>query len=158
MFESYSQRARLVIILALHVARKRGGDYIELDDLLEAIIREDRGEFPSMIDGAAQGAFPARDAARFFPDTAAQALLTTLDTGPRGSLIRTGDMPLSRAAKKVLARAGHNSDVAHPRTIEPLHLLEAIVEDRECRFAQVLRDNGVTRQKVAVALGRLPAH
>lgn len=154
MFERYSHRARILIFLALDVARKRGGDYIELDDLLEAIIREDQGEFPSMFPEIARGSSsPA--AARFFPETAAQALLATLDAPPRGSQIRTGDMPLSRPVKQALARAGDNTGTS---VIEPLHLLEAVVEDRESRLAQLLRDNGITRQRVAVALGRLPRH
>ncbi|HEY1240975.1 MAG TPA: Clp protease N-terminal domain-containing protein [Bryobacteraceae bacterium] len=157
MFERYSQRARILIFLALDVARKRGGDYIELEDLLEAIIREDRGEFPSIFAEAIHsGSFATPAAAGFFPETAAQALLSALDTRPRGSQIRSGDMPLSRAVKNALARAAENTGDGKISVIEPLHLLEAIVEDRESRLAQLLRDNSITRQRVAVALGRLP--
>jgi hypothetical protein len=31
------------------------------------------------------------------------------------------------------------------KTIEPLHLLAAIVEERDSKLAQLLRDHGVTR-------------
>jgi len=153
VFERYSHRARILIFLALDVARKRGGDFIELDDLLEAIIREDQGEFPSMFAEAMQGAAASvTRAVRFFPETAAEALLATLDTRPRGLQIRSGDLPLSRDVKKALARAADNTGDGKTSVIEPLHLLEALVEDPESRLAQLLRDNGITRQKVAAAL------
>ena len=41
MFERYSNRARSVIFLALGCARRRGEAYIEPEDLLNALVRED---------------------------------------------------------------------------------------------------------------------
>ena len=48
MFERYSDRARRLILMALWSARRRGGAYIEPEDLLHAIIREDRGDFAAL--------------------------------------------------------------------------------------------------------------
>jgi hypothetical protein len=42
MFERYSARARSVIFLALGCARRRGSSYIEPEDILHALVREDR--------------------------------------------------------------------------------------------------------------------
>jgi hypothetical protein len=48
MFKRYSERARRLIVVALWSARRRRADYIEPEDLLHAIIREDRGEFAAI--------------------------------------------------------------------------------------------------------------
>jgi ATP-dependent Clp protease ATP-binding subunit ClpA len=58
---------------------------------------------------------------------------------------------MSHSLKHVLASVAkaHRNDT---KTIEPLHLLAAIVEDRDSRLAQLLRDHGITRQKVAEAI------
>jgi hypothetical protein len=42
MFERYSNRSRRVIFIALWSARRRGGSYIAPEDLLHALVREDR--------------------------------------------------------------------------------------------------------------------
>jgi ATP-dependent Clp protease ATP-binding subunit ClpA len=63
-------------------------------------------------------------------------------------------MPVSRDVKNILASA---AKAAHQnKTIEPLHLLAAIVEDRDSRLAQLLRDHGITRQKISHALDSTP--
>ena len=60
-------------------------------------------------------------------------------------------MPISHSLKNVLTLVAkaHRDDT---KIIRPLHLLAAMVEDRDSRLAQLLRDYGITRQKVAKAL------
>ena len=48
-----------------------------------------------------------------------------------------------------LVAKAHQDDA---KTIEPLDLLAGIVENRDSRLAQLLRDHGITRQNVAKAL------
>jgi ATP-dependent Clp protease ATP-binding subunit ClpC len=170
MFERYSDRARRLIFMALWSARRRGGSYIEPEDLLQALIREDRGEFAALsaevfpgstvpIDSSVAGHRP------FFADDIAENLLRELhadavspnleaQSGNREPAPQV-DMPISHSLKRVLALVAraHQSDT---KTIEPLHLLAAIVEDRDSRLAQLLRDYGITRQTVAKALDSEP--
>jgi len=49
MFDRSSQRARQVIAISRWFAEKRGGSYIEPEDLLRTLIREDRGASPSLL-------------------------------------------------------------------------------------------------------------
>jgi ATP-dependent Clp protease ATP-binding subunit ClpA len=166
MFERYSDRARRLIVMALWSARNRGGPYIEPEDLLHALIREDRGEFVALAAEISPGApVPIHDPAGghrpFFADEVARKLLRELheDTDSLKAEMRTGklepvphvDMPLSHSLKRVLGfvAKAHQNDAT---TIEPLHLLAAMVEDRDSRLAQLLRDQGITRQTVAKAL------
>ena len=152
--------------MALWSARNRGGSYIEPEDLLHALIREDRGEFVALAAEISPGApVPIHDPAGvrqpFFTDEVATKLLRELheDTEFLKAETRTGkfepvphvDMPISHSLKRVLgfvAKAHRNDTTA----IEPLHLLAAMTEDRDSRLAQLLRDHGITRQTVAKAL------
>ena len=108
-------------------ARRRSGTYIEAEDLLHALIRQDRGEFPAISAEVFRGAPQTRKATR------------------------PVDMPVSASLKKVLAwvAKAHEDDT---KTIEPLDLLAGIVEDRESRLAQLLLVHGITRQGVDAAL------
>jgi ATP-dependent Clp protease ATP-binding subunit ClpA len=166
MFERYSHRARCLIFMALWSARRRGGLYIEPEDLLHALIQEDRGEFAAISAEVFPGAAaPDEDSARdhrpFFSDSVAKTLLRELDEdadpmtpetpGEKREPVPHVDMPISRSLKEVLALVAkaHQDDT---KTIEPLDFLAGIVENRESRLAQLLRDHGITRQNVAKAL------
>lgn len=64
--------------------------------------------------------------------------------------LRYAGFAVFEAALALAAKIAQRKD---SKIVEPLHLLAAIVEDRESRLAQLLRDNGVTRQRVAQAFG-----
>jgi ATP-dependent Clp protease ATP-binding subunit ClpA len=162
MFERSSLRARRLIFMALWSARRRRGLYIEPEDLLHALIRQDRGEFAAIsaeeFPGAAVPDEEPSDRPPFFSDGVARSLLRELneDADPLTAETTTEkrepvDMPVSRSLKEVLAFAAkaHKHDT---KTIEPLDLLAGIVEDRDSRLAQLLRDHGITRQSVAKVL------
>lgn len=165
MFERYSHRARRLIVMALWSARRRGGSYIEPEDLLHALIREDRGELAAIraeiFPGAAAATIPAWDHRSFFPDEVARTLLRELHEDPdplRGETpgekrepIPHADMPVSRSLKEILtvAAKGHRDGT---ETIEPLDLLAGIFQSHNSRLVQLLRDCGITRQSVAKAL------
>ena len=159
MFERYSDRARRLIFIALWSARERGGSYIEPDDLLHALILEDRGDFASISaemfpEAPGPIEFPTDNHRRFFEDEIARDLLRELEREPQSGAREPapqGDMPVSESLKRVFATVAkaHWND---KKIIEPLDLLAGIVEERESRLARLLRDHGITRQKVAEAL------
>jgi hypothetical protein len=137
--------------------------YIEPEDLLHALIREDRREFAAISAEVFPGAVSADegDLRPFFSDDLARTLLRELDEDadpmtteiPREKRepVPHVDMPISGSLKQVLALVAkaHQDD---SKTIEPLDLLAGIVENRDSRLAQLLRNHGITRQSVAQAL------
>jgi ATP-dependent Clp protease ATP-binding subunit ClpA len=168
MFDRYSNRARSLIVIAFWSARRRGGSYVEPEDLLHAIIREDRGEFAAIAADAFPGARTSSDASTgshrpFLSESVAATLLKELheDAGPAKPETPTEnrephvDTPLSQSLKRVLTFAAQHRDDA--RTIEPLDLLAGIVENRDSALAQLLRDHGITRQTIARALDSGPS-
>ena len=104
-------------------------------------------------------------AGSFFTDDVAKNLLRELGEEPdrltrdtpsgRREPVPHVDMPVSQSLKQVLASVAKIARKRDSKTIEPLHLLAAIVEERDSKLAQH-RDHGVTPQKVAQALDAVP--
>jgi hypothetical protein len=153
-------------LMALWSARRRGGSYIEPEDLLHALIREDRGELPAISaevfpGGAVPNGNSAANRRTFFSDSVVTNLLRELheDTDPLNAEGRGEkrepvphiDMPISHSLKEVLALVA-KAHQDNTKIIEPIDLLAGIVENRDSRLAQLLRDHGVTRQRVVKAL------
>ena len=154
-----------MIVLALWSARRRGASYIEPEDLLHAVIREDSGEFAALsgeVFGAPSPVQHETVSPQFFAEDVAQDLLRELGHPPESAAAETpsekrepvphSDMPVSRDLKTVLALAAKATQRNETKTVEPLHLLAAIAEDRDSRLAQLLRDHGITRQKISRGL------
>ena len=97
MFERYSARPRSVIFLALGCARRRGASYIEPEDLLHALVREDRRDVSATAELFAGGPAPMKwlgsDHPPFFPDDVAEKLLRALEDRPKGDSAVKDDMP-----------------------------------------------------------------
>ena len=101
MFERYSAQARSVIFLALGCARRRGASYIEPEDLLHALVREDRRDVSATAELFAGGPAPMKwlgsDHPPFFPDDVAEKLPRALEDPPKGDPAAKDDMPVSRS-------------------------------------------------------------
>jgi hypothetical protein len=166
MFERYSDSARRLLFMSLWSARRRGGSYIEPEDLLHGIIRDDRGEFGVISHEVFPGcAAPDEESVGkrhpFFPGDVAADVLRELHEDPdplsrptAGDKLEPAphvDLPVSRSMKDVLTLVAqaHQHDT---KTIEPLDLLAGLVANQDTKLAQLLRDHGITRQKVAEAL------
>jgi Clp amino terminal domain, pathogenicity island component len=158
MFEKFSQRARQIVFLARFKAGQRGAHAIELEDLLVSLVIEDQGKFEETISEGRRGGAPAvqpRTSPQnpFFSQEIADKLLAQLEApSPQGQPLPTSaEMPLSQASKNALFRADSLCDEMQPSSIEPLHLLAAILEHQKNKAVQVFRDAGITHEKVIQA-------
>ena len=149
-------------------AQRRGGLYIEPEDLLHALIRDDRGEWAAIFDAVFPGAEVSSDVSAgdhrpFFADSMARTLLKELQEQPDRLVMETSgekyepvphvDMPVSNSLKQILALVArtHQND---GKIIEPLDLLAGIVGTDDNRPAQLLRDCGITVENVTKALAQ----
>jgi ATP-dependent Clp protease ATP-binding subunit ClpA len=152
MFDRYSMRARQVIMLSRWAAGMRGAEAIELDDLLEALIREDQGEAAAILWKGHPVVLPFIDQdsvpAPFFSKDEAHMLIAALEKPGHGDQDMSVDMPLAESVKDALIAAPMLADKRGHKVVEPLHLLSVIVEDRESPLAKLLRGSGITRQRV----------
>jgi hypothetical protein len=108
MFDRYSMRARQVIMLSRWTAVMRGAEAIELDDLLEALIREDQGEAAAILSKRHPNIplLTEQDGAPvpFFSKDEAQTLLAALAKPGLGNQDTSVDMPLAESVKGALSR------------------------------------------------------
>jgi hypothetical protein len=157
MFDRFSARGRCVVFVSRVCAGNRGAEFIELRDLLEALVREDRGE---LADGMALNAeernltWQVETVTGFFSATLASRILKALAAPVAGPPVPQGiDMPLAKDARAALERAFEVADEMRHEQVEPLHLLAAILDSPDTPEARLLILHGVTRAKVAEALG-----
>ena len=159
LFEKFSQRARHVIFLARFKAGQRGAKAIELEDLVVSLVIEDQGKFQEAVSRVwtngtpvIQPEIPPQNP--FLPPEIADELLARLEARrSQGQPLPTSaEMPLSQASKNALFRADSLCDEMQHSSVEPLHLLAAILENQKNKAAQVFRDAGITREKIVTFL------
>jgi ATP-dependent Clp protease ATP-binding subunit ClpA len=157
MFECYSDRARRTIFMARVLAGRRGAESIEMRDLAEALVREDRGEYAIILDmdPDARHSEPSENPAPgFFPPAVAGRILHSMKSPAVGvPVAQSIDMPLADDAKQVLHQAYAISRRLHHEQVEPLHLLAAVLDQPATSTAHLLTGHGVTRAQIDEALG-----
>jgi Clp amino terminal domain, pathogenicity island component len=133
MFERYTEKARRVIFFARYEASNYGSPYIETEQLLLGLLREDKAL-----------------SLRFLPAGAGEKLRATIDAhSPRRPSISTSvNLPLSDESKQILTLAAHEADELTHRSIGTGHLLLGMLQQKECFAAVALRDLGVRYEKV----------
>ena len=159
MFETFSERARRIVFAARLKAGERGGAAIETADLLVGLILEDQ----ATVDAAASlklghetfnFAHRSSPHTPFFSSTQAQELLASLEkTLPRSDPIATTvEIPTSLSFQHAIQSAKDLQARLHHSNVEPLHLLAAALTEQSSPGVQLLRDAGVTEEKVLRAL------
>lgn len=158
MFETFSERGRHVIFATRVKAGERGGDALDIADLLVGLILEDQGMlatavFPKL--GGTTGAlYRPSTHTPFFSSTQAQELLASLEKLlPQSQPVpTTAEIPISPSLKRAIDSAKALQTSLQHSAVEPLHLLAAALAEESSPGAQLLRDAGVTEEKVLLAL------
>lgn len=112
----------------------RGDRRVGTDHLLLGLLHDERVAATLGVDVE-----HARAAARELDKAALAAIGLDLGDLPSApARVTPGRIPLTSAAREVIARAGSVADAARARRIEPLHLLAALRERQEPDAAAVL--------------------
>jgi ATP-dependent Clp protease ATP-binding subunit ClpC len=140
VFEKYSGKSRRIIFFARYEASQLGGEAIEPEHVLLAIMREDPGLLESIL-----------------PQSAASFALirTTIEATRRDgpNLAGSIDLPLSSISKTVLDIAAHEAEASGDERITPKHLVLGLLLEEGSLAARLLRDNGVTVHSIKQAPG-----
>jgi ATP-dependent Clp protease ATP-binding subunit ClpA len=170
MFETLSERSGRIVFLSRKLAGRRGATAIEVEDLIEALVIEDQGDFlAAASENTAPGAaIPVMETHQpfFTAETAAkiQRELAPLKLPKGERLPDSADMAISEAMKHLLEAAKQLSEeISHEPTtpsrvhmgyVEPLHLLVAALSDEKSEVAEVLKQAGLTQQQVSATIQR----
>jgi ATP-dependent Clp protease ATP-binding subunit ClpA len=140
MFERYTEKARRVIFFARYEASTFGSPYIESEFLLLGLLREDKhivlrwlgtGDWQTIL---------------------RQDVEQRIHKGPKTST--SVDLPLSDAAKRVLAYASGEAELlSHPH-IGTEHLFLGLLREPESHVAKMLTERGVDANTVRQALAK----
>lgn len=167
MFQRFSQRTRHVVFVARLKAGQRGASAISVDDLILGLLIEDQDKVVEAVSQVENSGTPQNsDAPRmvttphppFFDAQTAKDLLTKVErlmvrSAPVPSTV---DMPVSAELERAFTVATGLADKLHQKQVQPLHLLSAAVEDGSSKGAELLRQSGVTHDKVFQALRQQP--
>jgi ATP-dependent Clp protease ATP-binding subunit ClpA len=161
MFENFSVRAKSVIFGTRIKAGRRGAEFIDVGDLLFAIVLEDQDMTRELTGhegdgqiGRMQGWEPHTP---FFSKSSASDLLAGLETLlPRSSPIpNSRDMPISAELRRVFESAEGGLRELHHKQVEPLHLLAAALELPSRPEVDLLRRAGINEEDVRAKLKEL---
>lgn len=159
IFAVTSERYRIVFWLARFKAAERGSRFIEVADLLAALVLEDQGWLPESWRKAgsrpctSQGAV-GRGVTRFFSAAEAEEVLAKVaafrpqEPGPPPG----GDALPSEAVKRSFGAAARLRDALGAPRVEPLHLLAAVLAEQGQEPAvQAVAQAGITEKRVVKA-------
>jgi ATP-dependent Clp protease ATP-binding subunit ClpC len=142
MFERYTEKARRVVYFSRKFATELGGNYIEPEHILLAILQEEPELFRSLlIAPAAAEDLRARveQAARQWPQHPEPI-----------------DIPLSPSSKRVLAHGAEDAGQQRRRKIRPGHLLIGLLREESSEAAKALQDAGITVEDVHTIVDNTP--
>lgn len=159
MFEAYSTRARQVIFVARLKAGQRGAEMIEVDDMVAALVIEDQ----DIVEGLLSESFETKDSstefrfkihhAFFSPDVASETLRKIEELLPKSNPVANSvEIPLSPSLKGTLDFVRVLVERLEQNHVEPLHLLAAVLAEESSNGARILKDSGITQEKVFEAI------
>ena len=164
MFESFSDRARIIIFQTRRRAGERGASAIGVEDLIDALMVEDqdsRAFSPGSARGTSVRPMPKHEA-YFTAESAAMIRrgLEPLLPSQGKRLAISVDMSLSEKLQELLQAAielrmelrDAMPPLAPTMYVEPLHLLAAALSDTTSAVSEVLRQAGVEREAVIAAI------
>lgn len=159
MFDSFSMRARQVVFAARFKAGERGAKMIDTNDFLVGLILEDQGALAKTIFSEihkGQGAFVNQVPSHipFIPSKRAEDLLANIEgLFPQSEPVAlNAEIRLSPSLERVLDSAKALQARLQHREIEALHLLAAILKEESSQGVNLLRDSGITQERVLLRL------
>lgn len=163
MFSDYSTRALRVIFIARLKAGNAGATAIDIDHLVAGIVVEDGGKNAMAkllnVDPNSIGVMTDMEPhpVPFFPPEVAAMLLAKIDEhSPHSEPIpQLTEMPTTSELTQVLNAAQDLRRQFQSAKVYPLHLLAAALGDPSSKASQVLRDAGISQEKVLEALQKV---
>src|SRR5919198_1110519 len=134
-----TEKAQEAIAAAQRLAESRQHTQLEPEHLLAALIEQEGGVVPAVLDKLG-----------LTPSQVGQRLRTVLDAFARAQTPQ--QVYVSPAFKRVLEAASQEAERLKDEFVSTEHLLMAIAEDQATQAGRLLRDLGVTRDRLLQAL------
>lgn len=142
MFERYTEKARRVIFFARYEASQYGSPCIETEHLLLGLFREDQALSRKFL-GEKGGAQSLRDEI--------ESHITR-----RERISTSVEVPLSAECKRILNMAAEEAERIGQKHVGTEHLLLGTLREQDCLAARLLRERGLTVERLRADLNRAP--
>jgi ATP-dependent Clp protease ATP-binding subunit ClpA len=157
LFEAFSLRAKRGLFLTRELASIKGTSAIlEPPHLLEALVRQDQGEFAARMPNlVCIGNSELRPAHSFFSAETASAVLVSIERilPPKTDPIPTStDMHVSPTLERIFSDAVELANEQNKKQVEPLHLLASVLSQESEPSSEILRQAGVSRSAMVAAI------
>lgn len=160
MFDALSMRARQIVFAARFTAGARGANLIEVEDFLLGLVLEDQGMlgqtvFSKLHDRQGTLLNKAPSHTPFFTEEVAKNLVTRInELLPQMEPVGLStEIPLSPALESAFDSAKAFQGQFPYGPVEPLHLLVGILREESGHSAKLLKEFGITTEKVIEQLG-----
>jgi len=150
MFERFTPYARRAVVKAQEEARELNHNYIGTEHLLLALLNKREG-LPNQDDGAASEVLEAFGMTR---DGVRAEVIAMVGKG-KGKA-KTGHIPFTPRAKKVLELALREALQLHHNYIGTEHVLLGLIREGEGVAVQIMREHGDLFEIRAAVLDRMP--
>jgi ATP-dependent Clp protease ATP-binding subunit ClpB len=142
-FDKLTVKAQEALVNAQNIAGERHHQFIDVEHLLLALVRQEGGTVPSLLSKLGVDA-----------STVASALEAVLEKVPKvtGAV---GQVQISPRLNQVLEKALSEADAMKDEYISTEHLLLAALEDGKGEAAEILRAHGVDRDSILKALSEV---
>ncbi len=162
MLDNLSIRAKHVIFGTRVKAGRRGAEFMDVGDLLSAVVLEDQ-EMVRELTGHEGGAVARMQGWQphtpFFSKSSAADLLAGLETLlPRSSsspIPDSRDLTMTADLQHVFQSAEGGLEEFHHKQVEPLHLLAAVLDLPSRPEVDLLRRAGISQENVRAKLKEL---
>ena len=151
MFERFTAYARRAVVTAQEEARELNHNYIGTEHILLALLRRPDG-LPNQEDGIAPAILEEFGMSR---DSVREEVIAKVGIGKGKN--KTGHIPFTPRAKKVLELALREALQVHHNYIGTEHLLLGLIREDEGVAVQILRNHADLLALRAAVLDRLPA-
>jgi ATP-dependent Clp protease ATP-binding subunit ClpB len=150
--EKFTQRAQEAIAAAQESLTQFQHQELDTEHLLYALLTQEQGVVPEVV--KALGASPEELAEAVKAELEARPKIQGSGFGGQGSG-GGGQVYLSNAARSVLSRAEKEAAAMKDDFVSTEHLLLAIAEEHKSAAARLLKEHGITRDKIFVALQKI---
>ena len=142
MFERYTEKARRTIFFARYEASQFGSPLIESEHLLLGLLREDKALTHRFLSSHAS----------------VESIRKQIEgrTLIREKVSTSVDLPLSNECKRVLKYAADEAERLSHKHIGTEHLLLGLLCEEKCFAAELLREQGLTIDRLREVLAKEP--
>jgi ATP-dependent Clp protease ATP-binding subunit ClpC len=143
-FDKFTQRAQEALAAAQEIVDEYNHQELDTEHILLALLRQEDGLVPKILQRL-----------DIMPDVVQRRLQSSMDMRPKVYGGATAQMYITPRTKKLLALARAEAERMKDEYVGAEHIMLAIAEEREGESGKIIREFGITKERIFQALQTL---